>query len=48
MVLSRTPLHAASLRIPHPAKRGWLTVEAPLADDMARCLDLLRAARRES
>ena len=48
VVLSRTPLHAASLRIPHPAKRGWLTVEAPLADDMARCLDLLRAARRES
>jgi RluA family pseudouridine synthase len=47
VVLERTPLHAASLRIPHPRGRGWLWVEAPLADDMARCLDLLRAARRE-
>jgi len=47
IVLSRTPLHAAALRIPHPAKRRWLVVESPLADDMARCLDLLRAARRE-
>jgi RluA family pseudouridine synthase len=48
VVLSRTPLHASALRIPHPARRGWLEVESPLADDMARCLDLLRAARRES
>ena len=48
VVLGRTPLHAASLRIPHPAKRGWLEIESPLADDMARCLDLLRASRRES
>jgi RluA family pseudouridine synthase len=48
VVLSRTPLHASALRIPHPMKRGWLEVESPLADDMARCLDLLRAARRES
>jgi len=47
VVLDRTPLHALSLRLPHPAKRGWLEVEAPLADDMARCLDLLSAARRE-
>ncbi|MCA1827325.1 MAG: RluA family pseudouridine synthase [Myxococcales bacterium] len=48
IVLERTPLHAASLRVPHPRKGGWLLVESPLADDMARCLDLLRAARRES
>ena len=48
VVLERTPLHAASLRIPHPRGRGWLWVESPLADDMARCLDLLRAARREA
>jgi len=47
LVLERTPLHAASLRIPHPRGRGWLWVESPLADDMARCVDLLRAARRE-
>jgi len=46
IVLDRTPLHAAALRIPHPAGRGWLWVESPLPDDMARCLDLLRAARR--
>jgi tRNA pseudouridine32 synthase/23S rRNA pseudouridine746 synthase len=48
VVLARTPLHAVSLRIPHPRGRGWLWVESPLADDMARCLDLLRAARREA
>jgi RluA family pseudouridine synthase len=47
VVLDRTPLHAFSLRVPHPARRGWLEVESPLADDMARCLDLLSAARRE-
>jgi RluA family pseudouridine synthase len=46
VVLGRTPLHAISLRVPHPRGRGWLQIEAPLADDMARCLDLLRAARR--
>ena len=48
VVLTRTPLHAAALRIPHPRGRGWLWIEAPLPDDMARCLDLLRAARRHS
>jgi RluA family pseudouridine synthase len=48
VVLARTPLHAAALRIPHPRGRGWLWVESPLPDDMARCLDLLRAARRQS
>jgi tRNA pseudouridine32 synthase/23S rRNA pseudouridine746 synthase len=47
VVLARTPLHSASLRVPHPVK-GWLEVQSPLADDIARCLDLLRAARRES
>ena len=46
VVLARTPLHAAGLRIPHPRGRGWLAVESPLPDDIARCLDLLRAARR--
>jgi RluA family pseudouridine synthase len=46
VVLARTPLHAAGLRIPHPKGRGWLWLESPLADDIARCLDLLRAARR--
>ena len=46
VVLDRTPLHAAALRIPHPRGRGWLWLESPLPDDIARCLDLLRAARR--
>jgi RluA family pseudouridine synthase len=46
VVLARTPLHAASIRLPHPAGRTWLSIEAPLADDIARALDLLRAARR--
>ena len=47
IVLERTPLHASVLRFPHPGTKGWLEVQSPLADDMARCLDLLRAARRE-
>jgi RluA family pseudouridine synthase len=46
VVLARTPLHAAALRIPHPSGRGFLQVEAPLPDDVASCLELLRAARR--
>jgi RluA family pseudouridine synthase len=46
VVLDRTPLHAASLRVPHPSGKGWLVVESPLPGDLSRCLDLLRAARR--
>jgi hypothetical protein len=46
--LARTPLHASSLRVPHPSGRGHLLVEAPLAADVAACLDLLRAARRRT
>jgi len=46
VVLSRTPLHAAALRLPHPSGRGFLQVEAPLPQDLATSLDLLRAARR--
>jgi RluA family pseudouridine synthase len=45
-VLTRTPLHAAALRVPHPGGRGWLSVESPLPGDIAECLELLRAARR--
>jgi len=48
VALARTPLHAAALRLPHPSKRGFLQVEAPLPEDLAMCLDLLRAARREA
>ncbi|HXN54749.1 MAG TPA: RluA family pseudouridine synthase [Myxococcales bacterium] len=45
-VLTRTPLHAAALRVPHPGGRGWLSIESPLPEDLAECLELLRAARR--
>jgi RluA family pseudouridine synthase len=48
VALARTPLHAAGLRLPHPTKRGFLQVEAPLPEDLATCLDLLRAGRREA
>jgi len=44
--LTRTPLHASSLRVPHPSGRGHLVVEAPLAEDIAGAVDLLRAGRR--
>jgi RluA family pseudouridine synthase len=46
LVLDRTPLHATSLRVPHPSGKGWLVVESPLPADLSRCLELLRAARR--
>ena len=45
-VLTRTPLHASSLRVPHPSGRGHLLVEAPLPADLTGALELLRAARR--
>ena len=48
VALGRTPLHASALRLPHPTKRGFLQVEAPLPEDLATCLELLRAARREA
>ena len=35
VVLTRTPLHAVSLRIPHPSGKGWLQVESPLPDDLS-------------
>jgi RluA family pseudouridine synthase len=44
--LSRTPLHAAALRLPHPSGRGFLQVESPLPQDLGVALELLRAARR--
>ena len=47
VALGRTPLHAAALRVPHPSRREFLQVEAPIPADLATCLELLRAARRE-
>ncbi len=46
VALARLPLHAAALRVPHPSGQGWLSLEAPLPADLARCLELLRAHRR--
>jgi RluA family pseudouridine synthase len=46
VVLARTPLHASSIRVPHPSGHGYLRVESPLPGDLVACLDLLRAARR--
>jgi tRNA pseudouridine32 synthase/23S rRNA pseudouridine746 synthase len=40
-VLTRTPLHAASLTLRHPLGRS-LTVEAPLPADLATALAALR------
>jgi tRNA pseudouridine32 synthase/23S rRNA pseudouridine746 synthase len=41
-LLVRTPLHAASLSVRHPEGRP-LTIEAPLPDDLAAALVVLRA-----
>jgi 23S rRNA pseudouridine1911/1915/1917 synthase len=43
ILLSRQALHAFSLRFVHPITRDLVTFEAPLADDMQRTLDALRA-----
>lgn len=41
VVLSRVPLHAASLVLHHPATGARLQLEAPLPPDLAHVLDLL-------
>jgi 23S rRNA pseudouridine1911/1915/1917 synthase len=43
ILLSRQALHAFSLRFVHPITRDLMTFEAPLAGDMQRTLDALRA-----
>jgi RluA family pseudouridine synthase len=43
IIIQRTPLHAAWIRIPHPSGRGLLSVESPLPDDLETALTLLRA-----
>ncbi len=42
ILLDRTPLHASSLELTHPATGEPLRLEAPLPDDLARLLALLR------
>lgn len=42
-LLARTPLHASSLTIAHPASGDPLVLEAPLPADMAAALEALRA-----
>ncbi|KFE69709.1 hypothetical protein [Hyalangium minutum] len=44
MVLARTPLHAARLEWPELPGVEARAFEAPLPDDMARALELLRLA----
>jgi tRNA pseudouridine32 synthase/23S rRNA pseudouridine746 synthase len=41
-LLSRTPLHAARLEVPHPSRGGTLVVEAPLPADLDGALEALR------
>ena len=43
MLLARTPLHAASLELLHPASGRALRIEAPLAPDLAVLLARLRS-----
>jgi 23S rRNA pseudouridine1911/1915/1917 synthase len=45
MLMSRQALHAFRLRFKHPRTGDWIEVEAPLAPDMRRTLDLLRTHR---
>ena len=45
-LLSRTPLHALSVELPHPSTGRRLRVEAPVPDDLARALAAARAAIR--
>jgi 23S rRNA pseudouridine1911/1915/1917 synthase len=42
-LLLRQALHAASLRFVHPITREVVTFEAPLAEDLQRTLEVLRA-----
>ncbi|BDG07564.1 RluA family pseudouridine synthase [Anaeromyxobacter paludicola] len=41
-VLSRTPLHAAGLRLAHPITGAELSLEAPLPPDLSRALEAAR------
>jgi 23S rRNA-/tRNA-specific pseudouridylate synthase len=43
VVLSRVPLHAASMTFAHPATGARTHIEAPLAADLERVLALLRS-----
>lgn len=42
IVVGRTPLHASRLRLRHPESGADLVLEAPLPDDMAEALRVLR------
>jgi tRNA pseudouridine32 synthase/23S rRNA pseudouridine746 synthase len=41
-LLSRTPLHAARLEVPHPGGGRMLVIEAPWPPDLARAIGVLR------
>ena len=42
ILLDRTPLHAARLEVKHPADGRPLAIEAPLPEDMAGAIEVLR------
>ncbi|HEX9290703.1 MAG TPA: RluA family pseudouridine synthase [Anaeromyxobacteraceae bacterium] len=42
ILLARTPLHASSLEVRHPATGSLLRLDAPLPDDMARAVAAAR------
>jgi tRNA pseudouridine32 synthase/23S rRNA pseudouridine746 synthase len=43
ILIARTPLHAARLELRHPADGHAVVIEAPLAADLARAIEALRA-----
>jgi len=45
VLLARTPLHAASLELRHPATGAPLRIEAPLPEDMARAIAAAEGVR---
>lgn len=45
VVLGRTPLHAWSLRVPHPSNGAPLAIDAPLPADLESVLGVLRGLR---
>jgi RluA family pseudouridine synthase len=48
LLLNRTPLHAAAIRLPHPSGKGYLSIESPTPPDFTRCLEQLRLTRRKT
>ena len=45
VLIGRQALHAFRLRFQHPRTKDWIEVEAPLALDIRRALEMLRIHR---